>query len=387
MASSQLVTSTTILFLIVCSSWQLNEAFQPHLKSLSHHHHHLAPFPSSRSPIARSTTTSTILREKYTKGAEIYPATNENQFKLTDSFPGGVLPPSVQATIDNVNLSDEEIKDEEEMEGDIPTTTTVIPAEQIPKRTRVKKVIQKILRSAAESETETAPLVDNRPLDKRPTLIAAFLMVLGLIKPNHFLTVVFMSGYLIALGLLSSSPKSVENMNPILWSMPPQGHVPSLLSNPLGSIGNSQNYFSWLRIGVVFGYVTPFIYLFQTILAGHKHLSETIASNIFLMSCQIMTEGMARKVLTPLPIRILIPLIYNSLRMGPLYQWMMCWSTMSNFGKILSVTNFVYWGANLFLFLIPIASLRYMRSYFFCVEAEEVVVRDGDEDNIGLLGR
>jgi len=100
-----------------------------------------------------------------------------------------------------------------------------------------------------------------------------------------------------------------------------------------------------------------------------------------------MTEEMSRKVLTPLPIRVLIPLIYNSLRMGPLYQWVLCWSSMSAFGKLLSLTNFVYWGVNLFLFLIPVASMRYLRSYFFCVEAEEVVVRDGDEDNIGLLGR
>ena len=155
----------------------------------------------------------------------------------------------------------------------------------------------------------------------------------------------------------------------------------------LGQIGNSQTYFSWLRTGVIFGYVMPFLYLFKTVLAGHKHLSETIASNVFLISCQIMTEEMSRKVLTPLPIRILIPLIYNSLRMGPLYEWVLCWSTMSKYGKILSLVNFLYWGMNLFLFLIPIASMKYMRSYFFCVEAEEVVVRDGDEDNIGLLRR
>ena len=44
------------------------------------------------------------------------------------------------------------------------------------------------------------------------------------------------------------------------------------------------------------------------------------------------------------------------------------------------------WNINLFGFLIPVAGMKYMRSYFFGVEAEEVVVRGGDEDNIGLLG-
>jgi len=55
--------------------------------------------------------------------------------------------------------------------------------------------------------------------------------------------------------------------------------------------------------------------------------------------------------------------------------------------KILSLSNVIYWGSNLFAFLIPIATIKYMRTHFFCVEAEEVVVRDGDEDNIGFLGR
>jgi predicted RNA-binding protein YlqC (UPF0109 family) len=401
------LASSATLLLLLCSKWQSNEAFQAHLHRHLHRHQSIA----TKTITTITTKPTSLFGEKYTKGAEIFPATNEERFKLTDSFPNGELPPSVQQVIDN---QEQKIAEEEEasnsdtgIDNDSDDVSTEISSSSssssssslsssstetpkiIPKRTRVRKAIQTILRSAAESETETGktPLINSNPINKRPPLTAIFLMTLGLIKPNHFLSVVFISGYLIALALLASSPKSVDNMNPIVWSVPPQGHVPSLLSNPLGMIGNNQSYFTWLRIGEVFGYITPFLYLFKTVLAGHKHLSETIASNVFLISCQIMTEEMSRKVLTPLPIRVLIPLLYNALRMGPLYEWMMCWSTMNSFGRLLSLANFVYWGMNLFLFLIPIATMKYMRSYFFCVEAEEVVVRDGDEDHIGLLGR
>jgi hypothetical protein len=57
----------------------------------------------------------------------------------------------------------------------------------------------------------------------------------------------------------------------------------------------------------------------------------------------------------------------------------------SHMGKILGVLNGFYWSMNLFGFLIPIASLRYLRAHYFCVEVSEVVVREGGDHNIGLL--
>jgi hypothetical protein len=35
--------------------------------------------------------------------------------------------------------------------------------------------------------------------------------------------------------------------------------------------------------------------------------------------------------------------------------------------------------------LLPVATLRYMRAHFFCVEAEQVLTRPGMEDSIGLV--
>jgi hypothetical protein len=51
----------------------------------------------------------------------------------------------------------------------------------------------------------------------------------------------------------------------------------------------------------------------------------------------------------------------------------------------LAIANAFYWAANLFCFLLPIATIRYMRAHFFGVEAEEVTTRLGMEESVGLI--
>ena len=52
-------------------------------------------------------------------------------------------------------------------------------------------------------------------------------------------------------------------------------------------------------------------------------------------------------------------------------------------GKMLSTLNMMYWTMNLFGFLIPNATMKYMRAHFFCVEATEV--QTTRKDQVGLL--
>ncbi len=392
-----------LLLCLVCSHPTSNQAFQLHptrtttiRRDSSAYYYNYKKYSSSPIPNPISTTTkqpsyyTLLFGEKYGRGAEIYPVTNEIDFKLTDSFANGILPPSVQEVIDK--KEDESTTDLEELnQPSIENNNNNddnTDNDEMKNNNSMTSAINSILRSAAKSQTEKSPLIDSTPLNKRPPFIAFLLLALGLISPKQILIVTFLSAYFIGLGFQASSPKSIDNMNPILWTIPPQGHIPKQLSNPLGnSISNDPNYISWLRIGVVLGYVAPIVYVVTTILNGQQILSETIATNIFLLCCQITTEDVSKKVLTPLPIRVLIPLIYNTVRLGSLYDWVfVCWNDMNQIGKILAVGNFVYWGVNLFLFLIPVATMKYMRAYFYSVEAEEVTVRDGDEDNIGLLG-
>lgn len=91
----------------------------------------------------------------------------------------------------------------------------------------------------------------------------------------------------------------------------------------------------------------------------------------------------------PLPIRILIPVAYNTLRIPSLHAWAFFPTStafvLSKPLRILGVANLLYWYANLFLFLIPVGVMRYLRAHFFAVEATEVTVRKGGDDSVGLL--
>ena len=89
----------------------------------------------------------------------------------------------------------------------------------------------------------------------------------------------------------------------------------------------------------------------------------------------------------PLPLRILIPLLYNAARLIPLWNWTASSSSLTLFDRALAIWNFVYWNINLFGFLIPFASMKYMRAHFFCVEASEVTLRPESESGAGLLPR
>ena len=88
---------------------------------------------------------------------------------------------------------------------------------------------------------------------------------------------------------------------------------------------------------------------------------------------------------TPLPIRILIPTAYNTVRMGYLWNWVFSGADFGRLGRIVAAANFAYWMINLFGFLLPVATVRYMRAHFFAVEAEQVILRPSMEDSAGFL--
>jgi hypothetical protein len=79
-----------------------------------------------------------------------------------------------------------------------------------------------------------------------------------------------------------------------------------------------------------------------------------------------------------------MPVMYNTVRLGPLYDWMML-ATLSPYGKLFAVFSFLYGTAHLFGFLIPIGVMRYLRAHFFHIEAREVSIQEGNNESIGLL--
>ena len=381
--------------------------------------HVLSSSSSSRREKQRLAFQSTQLNEKYKRGAEIYPLTNRISFTLADSFPNGIVPimaqnilnekgPLTSQQLEALAAGDQRMKRSSEV-GNQPSAGTkangdavavASPPDRKKRYSRWRTV--RVLGSAARADQEKLEISNETkgPVSlgaksqtpKLPPIIAIALVAKGLVTPSQILFAVFLSGYLIALTMVSSSPRDdfdPTSLQPVLPSLPPQGHVPDLVSNPLGSaITESSAYQNWLRFGEVFGYLLPLATIALGIAKERIDIPSKfvpsfttmthVATSMFLLCCQVTTEAITKRNLAPLPLRIFVPIAYNAVRIGPLYKWMSVgWDVMKLWEKILALGNFVYWGANLFGFLVPVASLRYMRSHFFCVEAQEVVLRKG----------
>lgn len=314
-----------------------------------------------------------LYQEKYSKGAEIYPATNNNRsFTLSDSFPDGLVPEVVSGTLlDNID--------------------TIKCMNDVKMKTKGSKDTPQFLVSST-TKTTKAQIAVVYPIST-PTLVALAALITGYVHPSYLLLTIFLSGYLVMLVILSSFSFGkqrvidplllLSRMRPILPSLPPQGHVPVFVANPLGPIlSKSVAYQRWLICGIVWGYILPILTVvlqFSRVcdLSSHISFRRHAITSIYLLSIQMATEAIGKHMLLPLPLRIFIPLAYNSVRMVPLYQWVMVgWTGMDLWEKVLSLVNFAYWGINLFGFLIPVASLKYFKSHFLAVEAQEVTLRE-----------
>jgi hypothetical protein len=252
-------------------------------------------------------------------------------------------------------------------------------------------------------------------------VLALALLGANCVDLAHVLTAVGMTVYVLGLASWCAAPKvaiagfAVNNRHhPIvnMPSLPARGHVPDLIKNPLGSsLTGSRAYRTWLRAGALLGVLIPAAVLAQLTLRNEfpnyvatgmswmidagdiREARRIVGGPLFLLCWQAMTEALARTALLPLPIRILIPVSYNALRLSSLRSWAFFPRAVIGDGipvipaslRALGIANLLYWYANLLFFLIPVGVVRYLRAHFFCVEAVEVTVRKGGESSVGLL--
>jgi hypothetical protein len=363
---------------------------------LIHHSIHslsLQPYCTHRyyKPIGCSLLESGLLRS-YSRGAEIWPPSNEGPVELSSSFPNGKIPQYIVDRL-NANISPERaaVKNNDNNEE----------KEPILWRKRVKDaVVDRILRRAARREEDDAAAWDKIPSRQRrgATMDRTLLLVAAgfawTLQPLDIILLSFFTGYLSILHLLSRSTRSCDGVTPVLPALPPQGHVPIHVSNPLGSELStySRVYDRWLKLGIGLGLLAPLgMLIYQCGMSIVHHNSDLlqgihiVARSLILLCAQAITESSCRG--SPLPLRILVPVAYNSVRLGYLWNWALLPDGMAlgRVGRLLGILNFVYWAINLFAFLIPVATMKYMRAHFFCVEAETVVTRAGMEESIGLI--
>ena len=355
----------------------------------------------------QSSRVNTLRAEKYGRGAEIYPPTNQIEFTLGDSFSNGIVPPVAQQVLDNfssVGIIESELT-KNDHNSTLNTTSIMsgtgseksVPGDRHPFYKRILRLAAKSEEQSLSSNSISTYLESNLrqsifSTTRLPSVLAIAMVILGFVPPTPMLTSIFISGYLYLLSMIAAAPRSSATSSSLLTTLPAlpvQGHVPSLVSNPLGTQwSQSATYDTWLRLGVFLGLIAPTVSAINYAYIQNTAAGRVVGSHVFMLCVQTLTERYFRKSrVTPLPIRILVPLLYNSARMGILYHWMkmVVAGHFQTWGKFLGVLNGLYWSMNLFGFLIPIASLRYLRAHFFCVEASEVVVRQGGDHSIGLL--
>lgn len=127
--------------------------------------------------------------------------------------------------------------------------------------------------------------------------------------------------------------------------------------------------------GAVFGLFLPVAYIFEGILEGDKEGIKAATPHVFLLASQLFLEGVAFSDQFSLPMRVLVPVVYNSTRIFSLMEWVRSEVTKVEqefhgssrrlfIGRVLAVVNLLYWLFNLFGFLLPFYLPRAFKRYY-----------------------
>ena len=242
-----------------------------------------SPIHIRRTTLARTTKKTPIisLSSSYGRGADIWPESNNDAVKLSDSFPNGIVPNSAAAAVER---RDKELKNDSGS-----STSTKSPQ-------RPRNYIQRILKRAA-SKKELYNEKEIGSVGKIPIAIALVLLIRGMVRPMDVALVASLTAYFTILNMTAQSPK--DGGAPMLPAVPPQGHVPAILSNPMGMrFERSSEYRKWLILGALVGLVGPLAWLL-VFTAGTTGMgleaARVVARPLFLMCCQVTTEAISKR--------------------------------------------------------------------------------------------
>jgi hypothetical protein len=254
----------------------------------------------------------------YRRGEEMWPPTNvEKPVQLKDSFPLGYvplptsLPQKIMEHYTNSSITTSN------------STSTHVNGEE---RGRIKKILGRASRFQLAKFTDSVDCI--------PAVISIVLGLMRLVHPTDGWFVFAFSAYVTFLYKWSQQPTSSDQRkgsgsrrgirNTILMpALPPQGHVPFLVSNPLGrAMVDSPPYKIWIRIGWISGLVSPISYVaWNLVLLLRKNIrvSSTFevvpnfisslrpcGSPIFLFCTQRFSESVALHLLVSFSIKFIL---------------------------------------------------------------------------------
>ncbi|KAJ0042744.1 hypothetical protein Pint_17477 [Pistacia integerrima] len=138
----------------------------------------------------------------------------------------------------------------------------------------------------------------------------------------------------------------------------------------------------YVLAAAVIGLLLPIAYIFEGILEGDKEGIQAAAPHVFLLSSQVFMEGLAFSDRFSTPIRVFVPVFYNSRRIFTLVDWLK--SEISKvegeyggsarrlyIGRALAVTNMALWCFNLFGFLLPFYLPKAFKKYYSALKVKD----------------
>lgn len=130
----------------------------------------------------------------------------------------------------------------------------------------------------------------------------------------------------------------------------------------------------YVLFGGIIGMLLPIAYIFEGVYGGDKEGIKAAASHLFLLSAQVVMEGVSFNGGFSLPIRAFVPVFYNSRRIFTLVEWLRCeiykpemgdsgGARRLYFGRAIAVANMAFWCFNLFGFLLPVYLPKVFKLY------------------------
>ena len=130
----------------------------------------------------------------------------------------------------------------------------------------------------------------------------------------------------------------------------------------------------YVAVAAVIGLFLPIAYIFEGVFEGDKAGIKAAAPHVFLLASQVFMEGLTFSSRFSLPIRVFVPVFYNSRRIFTIVDWLRSeiWKAEEGtlrsrrlyVGRGLAIANMAFWSFNLFGFLLPVYLPRAFRIYY-----------------------
>ena len=131
----------------------------------------------------------------------------------------------------------------------------------------------------------------------------------------------------------------------------------------------------YVIIAAIIGLFLPVAYIFEGILEGDKEGIKAAAPHVFLLASQVFMEGVAFSARFSIPVRVYVPVFYNTRRILTLVDWLRSeFSKVDHgyagsarrlyVGRVLAVANMAFWCFNLFGFLLPVYLPKAFKMYY-----------------------